>query len=509
VSFVLSGAWPPALLPGETLMTSREAVLNIRCRFTWKTILAALLFVFASWFMRGMFNMSERLALLGFLLAVAAFLVFPRPTSWLYLLPFIFFVAGAQRISLGEFHPTSASVAMFLFTFWYLADRIVWNEKAFVPSKMLTLCAVAIVIQAVSVAVSIHHHGQYANNALRDASSTYQFIPLLAIIPVLISQRDRMDYFLRIMVVVVLLVSISGIMEYHAIGGFARTDMGIGYVYKGRVSGFFRHPNVLAAFLELGVPLSLALFFREKEVLWKLLAVASVLLGILSILYTFSRGGLLFLSVGMAIVLFWRFRRKLLIPIVLLVLFVVVLLATSDVFERQMAFFTDPMGSLTEPTILHRFISYRGFINQFTDSPLTGVGWGAREFFWGRTLIYSFWEVRHAVSHKNIMDFGGLNSMFLNQAVKGGIISLAAVFTVMAAVVAGALRAFRRGHGIVVIGLVAGLIGFYGHQVVGNQIRWPMANAAFWINMGLLAALGAINPGAEQSVDHPPDEAGG
>lgn len=451
-----------------------------------------MLFLALTWFMRAMLSPAQRLALLGFTLVAIAFLVFPRPISWLYVLPFVFFILGSRVFHIGEFYPTSASLTMLFFTIFYLLDRIVWNERLFVPSKMLLLVGLAIVVQAVSLAVSIHLHGQYPLNALRDASSVYQFSPLLVILPVLLSRPDRMESFLRVLVFVVLLVALSGIMEYNAIGSFARTDMGIGYVYKGRVSGFFRHPNVLAAFLELGVPLSLALFFREKKIGWKLLSLAAVLLGMLSILYTFSRGGLLFLFIGLAITLFWRFRRKLLIPILLLVLFVLSLLATSDVFERQMGFFTDPMGSLTEPTILHRFITYRGFINQIMESPVTGVGWGAREFFWGRTMIYSFWEVRHAVSHKTLRIFGGLNSMFLNQAVKGGIISLTAIFLVITAIIVGTVKAMRRGHGIIVVGIAAGLVGFYGHQIVGNQIQWQMANAAYWVHIGLLAAFGAM-----------------
>jgi O-antigen ligase len=180
---------------------------------------------------------------------------------------------------------------------------------------------------------------------------------------------------------------------------------------------------------------------------------------------------------------------------------VAILLSTADVFSRQMEFFTDPMGSMTEPTILHRIISYRGFINQFLERPISGIGWGARSFFWGRTRIYSFWEVRHTVSHTLIEDFGGLNSMFLNQAVKGGLISLAAVFTVIAGIIAAVHRAMKRGHGIVVVGLLAGLIGFYGHQVVGNQIQWAMANAAYWFSIGLIAAFGTFGPAEGGSKD--------
>lgn len=481
-------------------MPERENTLDsVSYRLTPVLMLLALAIVGSFFFLRLMAPMKMRMAMYGAALGLTVLIVFPRPRVWLYFLPFILFVLGAPRLHFGEFHPTAASAFIAVFSLWYLFDRFLWNRRLCVPSPTLYLCIFAVLIQAASAFISFHHHGQYTTNAIREAVGAYQFLPLLVMVPVFLNTPRRMDAFLRVLTLAVFFVALSAIMEYNAIASFARVDMSIGYVYKGRVSGFFRHPNVLAAFMELGAPLVLALLFREKARAWKLFALVTVVFAILATLYTFSRGGLLFLTVGCSLTLFWRYRKKLLLPLVLLLAFVVILLSTADVFSRQMGFFTDPQGSLTEPTILHRVITYRGFVNQFLSSPLTGLGWGARNFFWGRTLIYSFWEGRHAVSDESIMNFGGLNSMVLNQAVKGGIVSLTAMLLVFISAMVAFVRAFRRGHRMVAVGLYAGLLGFWGHQVVGNQIRWPMANAAFWFSIALLAAFGALPGPSERS----------
>ena len=144
---------------------------------------------------------------------------------------------------------------------------------------------------------------------------------------------------------------------------------------------------------------------------------------------------------------------------------------------------------MMQPTILHRYISYKGFVNQFKESPITGIGWGADEFFWGRSRLYSFWEVRHRVSTEPSLMFGGLNSAFLNQAVKGGTIALCALLLLFATIYATFFKALRRGGGVIAVALVAGIFSFMLHQIFGNEMKYPSNNSEFWIIIGLLLAL--------------------
>jgi len=419
---------------------------------------------------------------------IAVFLLKSKPGFWLPLLPLLF-MTGGSTVPMGVFNPAVATLVMGVFTFFYIADRTLHNEILIKPSPYHFLFFIAILIQAVSIFISIHLHGQYMWNAIRDGSSLFLFFPLVLIIPSICRTEDKFKQLLRAVVITVLAASVIGVMQYFSITSFSRVDMSIGYVYRGRIASLFGNANIFAGYLELGIPIAIALLVTEKDMKWKITAAAAIVLGILSVLYTFSRGGLLGVFLGCGITLLYIFRSKVWIPILIGVLAVVLLVMSVDTFERQMTFFMDPSAHLTQPTILHRYISYRGFINQFTASPVTGVGWGAREFYWGRSMIYSFWEVRHSVSRETIRTFGGLNSLFLNHAVKGGIVSLLSVILVFAAIYKAFFRALKRGGGILAVAMFAGIFSFMIHQIIGNQLRFPTVNSQFWFITGLLLVL--------------------
>ncbi len=410
----------------------------------------------------------------------------PRPSFWLPFLPVIFLLSYPV-INLDLFHPQMATLFMFAFTAWFIIDRIVWDEPVFFFYGIVYLFCAALIIQLLSIFLSVHIGGQYVWNAIRDGSGIFLFFPLIFIIPAICNTEETLISLIRAVVIALLTASIIGAVEYFSISGFSRIDLAIGYLYKGRVASLFGNSNVFAGYLELCIPLALAMFFMEKKLAWKILALAAVLFGFFSTLYTFSRGGLFFVVIGLFIVLFFRFRKKILVPIVIGIALVILLLTNADVFERQISFFINPESNLSQPTILHRYITYRGYLHQFSEYPLLGIGWGAKEFFWGRTNIYSFWEVRHIVSSETIRHFGGLNSLFLNHLVKGGVISLFSVLLVFFGFLMAVFRSFGRNR-LLVMSIAAGIIAFTGHQFVDNLLQWSQVNAMFWFLIGIVCA---------------------
>lgn len=431
--------------------------------------------------------------LLAGLVVIAAILVYPRPGSWLPVLP-VLFVLGGPTIPTGDFNPALATIIMLIFTVYYFMDRVVWNRPLFVPSPYLGLLLWAFLLQTVSVFISIHVHEQHTMNAIRDGSSVFTFAPLAVMIPVLCRSKDDIRRLHRAAVAAVLVVSLIGVVQYFGIEGFSRADVGIGYVYRGRIASVFGNPNIFAGYLELGIPPSIALFFLEKKMKWKAVALAAVFLGLMSVLYTFSRGGLLAAFVGSGLTLLYIYRRKIWVPVTMGMAAVGLLIMSAGTFERQMSFFLDPEQSFTQPTLLHRYVTYKGFLQQVREAPLTGVGYGAREHYWGGSRLYSFWEVRFVRSTQPILRFGGLNSLFLNNAVKGGVISLASVLIMLAAIFAAFYRVIRKGEvfGILAVAITAGIFSFMVHQLVGNQIRFPTVNSFFWYNTGILLAIAAL-----------------
>lgn len=432
-----------------------------------------------------------RLAVVGTILGGILIVMKPRPAFWLPFLPLVF-ILGGGTISLGVFNPSLLTLAVFGFFVFYIADKLVWNEPLPRLSCTVKLVFTALVLQIISVAISVQILGQYFPNAVREGSSVFLFMPLVFIVSDLCRTEEGLLRLLRSLVLTLLLAGAVGIIEYLSISGFSRVDISIGYLYKGRVSSFLGNANVFAGYLELAIPVAAALGLWEKSIKWRVTALTAALLGILCILFTFSRGGLFSMSVGVGAVLIYRFRKRLWIPALISILFVGFLVNNADLFERQISFFMNPGKLVSQPTLLHRYVTYRGLWNQFLDSPVTGIGWGAEEFFWGNTKIYSFWEIRHAVSTESIRHFGGLNSLFLTHSVRGGLISLSALCLIIIAAILASFKAIRIARFPWGIGLSAGLLGFGIHQIMDNFLCWPQTSSFFWLYIGILLATVSI-----------------
>lgn len=266
--------------------------------------------------------------------------------------------------------------------------------------------------------------------------------------------------------------------------------MGIGYVYRGRVAATLGNPNVFAGYLELSLPVALAMFFHEKRPLWRALSLSAAVLGFLATLYTFSRGGFLMTILGSALVLVYRYRGNPAVPAAAGALLAAGMAMNADLFARQLSIVTSPTDIVTQPTLVHRYITYNRLWQQVKLRPVEGIGWGAKEFYSGRTPIYTFWDIRHTTSRQEIGSFGGLNNLFLNQALKGGVLSVAALLLMGAAAARASARALRAGAGMRAVGPAVGLLTFAIHQLVDNLVRWPQTNGIFWLWVGLLAFLG-------------------
>lgn len=430
-----------------------------------------------------------RYLLLGGVGFFALFFVRPEPRFWLPLMPLVFMLGGTA-ISIGEFNPSLATLVMFGFSVIFLLDRLAGNGPVLVLPRSFHLVTLGLVFQIGSVFVSIHRLGQYPWNAVREGAGLYLFLPMAIIIPAVCRNGRCLKRLLRSMVLALLVASLIGVIQYLTKTGFSREDAGLGYIYKGRIAGVFGNGNIFAGYLELTLPITLSMLLCEKSFLWRLISSAALLLGILSVLYTFSRAGLLCMAMGLGLTMLYVFRTKPWIPILVCAAAILLLFMYADTFERQMSFFQDPHKQITQPTILHRYVSYRGFINQIEKSYPAGVGWGAREYFWGGSRLYSFWEVRHTVSHRTIRDFGGLNSLFFNQAVKGGllgILSLLALFAGLASAFTEAFVVTR--ERVLAVAVAAGILSLSVHQVVDCLLKYPTVNSMFWMSVGILFAL--------------------
>ena len=190
------------------------------CRLSFRGIVVLLLLTAA--YFACFFYIPPRMRYLlfaGIIVVIALFLK-PKPGAWLPVLPFLF-LAGVTTVPFGEFNPALATLMMFGFVFMYAADRIVRNKPLFIPSKSLFFLFIAFLLQAVSVFISIHIHGQYAWNAVRDGSSVFLFMPFAVIVPCLCRTEAQINRLLRALLLTVLLAAFVGVIQYQSISGFS------------------------------------------------------------------------------------------------------------------------------------------------------------------------------------------------------------------------------------------------------------------------------------------------
>jgi hypothetical protein len=429
-----------------------------------------------------------RLARAGVSAAVVVAIFKPDLSTWFPVI-LLLAVVGGVPFSMGEFHPNPVTLIAFAFFVLYLFRRVFWGGARIMYTPTVKMVFAALILQTATVFISVHVNDQYYINAIREGYSIYMMLPAMLIVADLYRDREAFERFIKYFLAMLLLASVIGLIQQSVTTGFSRTDLSTGYLVEDRFSGSFGGPNEFSGFLELTVPVALAVALSARSKLWRLIGLVVFGLGLICVLYTFSRGGFAATVLGSLFLLVVRFRKKLWVPLLALVLFSTAIITNRDTFARQVNLMFNPRQVVMEPTLLHRYVTYGAFWDDFAERPWTGRGWGAREFYWGRTRLFSFWEVRHTRSIHKIDIFGGLNSLFLNNAVKGGILSVTALILIGIGAITAGVRAFRRSGSFLALGITVALVSFGIHQLVDNLIQWPQISVVFWINIGLLLCM--------------------
>ncbi len=450
----------------------------------WVFILGILLVFF---YLYLNFPKAVHLVFVGVPLFFIAVYHVSNPRSWLLLLP-VAITFGNNTYEFGPFYIAVATMAVLAAALFYFTVKTV-GYKSFprFPVPVFILMA-AFLAQVASAFVSLHYHNSLVSNTLREASKLFI---AASIIPLIYDWYGRGEWLVRILKVLTLMLvvmSLYGIYQYNAGNLDTTGDRASGFDLAGRVySTINGGPNSYSGVLELLVPTVLAAMFVFEKRIWKVTALAAALLGIQNVLYTFSRGGFLTVTFACFAFLVYRNRKKIWVPVSTLTIFVVILLANAGEFKRQLTIFGDTKSLIMDTSLLHRYTSYKGFINGIVSSPAVGVGWGSEEFFHGRTSLYSFWEVRHEDSINKINRFGGLNSLVLEMPYKGGLFSALALVLLIAAFVITLIKLLKSGGDKSLgMGMISGIVAFGAHQAVDNLIQWPQTGAFFWLILGLL-----------------------
>jgi putative inorganic carbon (hco3(-)) transporter len=116
--------------------------------------------------------------------------------------------------------------------------------------------------------------------------------------------RGRLGGLLFLAIAVGVYLSVGALADYHS--GNLTVE---GYRVSGSIGGMFGNPNDMALHLATVFPLTVALMFTTRKVIFKLLYVACGALTVAGIVVTFSRGGFLALAGALGVIC-WKIGRK-------------------------------------------------------------------------------------------------------------------------------------------------------------------------------------------------------
>lgn len=176
-------------------------------------------------------------------------------------------------------------------------------------------------------------------------------MPFIVSVIICVNTTERLKMIVFICVLIMMYISI-----------YAITHNGYG------PGNYFLDENDLSLYINMWLPFGYFLFWFEKHKIKKMLYAASVILGVVAVVVSFSRGGFVgLIAVALGI---WMFSHRKIIAMVFIALAVFLVFIFSDpTYREEMATVTDT----EESTAVVRIESWKSGWGMFLDNPL-GVG---------------------------------------------------------------------------------------------------------------------------------------
>ncbi|MCL4267305.1 MAG: O-antigen ligase family protein [Anaerolineae bacterium] len=276
----------------------------------------------------------------------------------------------------------------------------------------------------------------------------------------------------------------------NAYWGFAQTEVRniIGEVSDYRAAGPLSSPNFYAMILVVLVPLTLDRLWHEKQPVLRFLALWAFVVCILSIIFTFSRGGFLALVVVLVLMIVRESLKPLQILLSLALLFVVWQFIPANYTERLYTTMNLLPGSGEDA---RNEVSFRGRTSEvlvawqiFADHPVMGVGLGNYNHYYQAYAQPLGWDNRREAR--------SAHNLYLETAAETGLIGLAAFGLIVGMAFWRANQAqkmlMRAGHYDEAAMAFALMVALVGYLVASNFLHGAFPRY-FWLLIGILLAL--------------------
>lgn len=249
-----------------------------------------------------------------------------------------------------------------------------------------------------------------------------------------------------------------------------------------RATGAFNHPNLLAMYLGLGLPLAIVSAIQARGV-WRVVGAAATCLILAALLLTLSRAAILASVVAVGMLLAWpAFRRTLAVGVIVVI--VTAPLGLAPLLEsRDASIIRTRLGTITQERDTNpRLRIYSMAPEMIADRPVLGFGIGS----------FARWSPDYGMRDRYGVPFAHAHNVALTIAVEAGLLGLAALaafFWQLASLARRVVRVRRSPLHGVGVALVAAFAATAVVSLTDYPLRSNPVTALFMIEVGLLVAV--------------------
>lgn len=263
-----------------------------------------------------------------------------------------------------------------------------------------------------------------------------------------------------------------------------------------RVFGTLWHPNSFATFLIWPLSISVSIFLLDKQYKYKKILVFLILLQVIALVLTQSRGGWMGFLLSTVIIFFYTGVYKKGYVIVIVLLSLIMMIALQGIFPQMdlipgdisKRFFS--VGNVKEDAAMSpRYKRWEYFYNMSLERPLTGFGVIAT-----KEVLEHFQD--YAVSPHNT---------YLSIAVKRGYIALAIIFIILFKFAKFSNKVFKSAEDNYMkalgLGIFSGLLGLFCVSAFFDSfLQEKQTDILFWLLLSI--TLRAVDLQNKKSKEH-------
>ncbi|WP_202906828.1 O-antigen ligase family protein [Abyssisolibacter fermentans] len=374
---------------------------------------------------------------------------------------------------------TEALILLLFIVGVFVINRIFISKTRITKSPIDIPVLVFMAIAIISTLLSSNTMGSIRDLSIHLVAISFMFTMINSI-----NNKQELNIIVTVFVFAGVLVSLYGLYQFQA--GVQLDKAWVDTVNNPdvviRVYSVFGNPNILAEYLIMILPFSLALFWSSKRLIKKIIFLCTTLILIVALVLTSSRGGWVGFAFGLIVFILLVDKRWLLgaIPIGVVSIFIM----PASIINRIIS-----IANLNDSSIVTRLKIYSITLDIIKDNWLLGVGFGYLPFKNTFTIYIRTMNVFHA------------HNMYLETVAEMGIFGLIALLLLIFVVFKYAIISIRKTKGYLSVmsaGAIAAFASIICHGLFDSILYIPKIIITFWILISFIISMNRLSK-SEQS----------